>query len=246
MDFYKALSPFYDEMINFEERLKKERNVFKEFIVSNKIKSAIDIGCGTGFYAILLSELRVESWGIDDSAEMIKIARINAEKRKVNVKFKRLKFENWHLEIKSMFDSVLCLGNSLPHILEKSKLKSVIKNIYNRISNNGIFVAQILNYERIMKNKERIVNIKKINKHILIRFYDFYRNYIVFNILIISEENEKIGHEIISTKLRPIYKEELITFIRNSGFRKINIYSDFQRNRYYKNKSKDLFVFAVK
>ena len=124
MDFYKALSPFYDEMINFEERLKKERNVFKEFIISNKIKSAIDVGCGTGFYAILLSELGVESWGIDDSAEMIKIARINAEKKKVNVKFKKLKFENWHFEIKNMFDTVFCFGNSLSHILEKMQVNN--------------------------------------------------------------------------------------------------------------------------
>ena len=90
MDFYKDLSIFYDEMINFDERFEKEIGIFKEFIDLTKIKSTIDIACGTGFHAIMLSKLGVESWGIDSSAEMIKKAKINAKKRKNEVKFRRL------------------------------------------------------------------------------------------------------------------------------------------------------------
>ena len=246
MNFYQSLSPFYDEMIDFETRLKKEKPFFKEIVDTKKIKSAIDIGCGTGIHSILLSELGVESWGIDSSPEMIKVAKANAERRNVKVIFRKLKFENWHLNIKRDFDSIFCLGNSLPHILSKNKLKSVIRNIYNRLSAGGVFVIQILNYNRIMMFKERIISVKRVKNHTFIRFYDFYKNGVVFNILILSEENKKIKYKLVSARLRPIYKNELIHIIKETGFKKSYIYSDFERNRFYKNRSKDLVVITLK
>ena len=80
MDFYKILTPFYDEMIDFENRIIREKPFFKELITSYKIKSALDMGCGTGMHSIMFSELGVESWGFDNSLEMIKKAKINAKK----------------------------------------------------------------------------------------------------------------------------------------------------------------------
>jgi len=246
MDFYQSLSPFYDEMIDFEARLKKEKPFFKKIVYSKKIKSALDIGCGTGLHSILLSELGIESWGIDRYPEMIKVAKENAKRKNVKAKFRKLGFENWHLNIKRNFDSIFCLGNTLPHSLSKNKLKSIIKNVYNRLSAEGIFVIQILNYDRVMKLKERILSIKRVKNHTFIRFYDFFKNLINFNILILSEENKKNGYKLITTKLRPIYKDELVNIIIETGFKRVKCYSDFEKNRFYKNKSKDLVVIAEK
>lgn len=246
MDFYKILTPFYDEMIDFENRIIREKPFFKELITSYKIKSALDIGCGTGMHSIMFSELGVESWGFDNSLEMIKKAKINAKKRNVNAVFKRLSLENWHSNIKRNFNAIFCLGNTLPHILHKNKLKKTIKNVYNGLSTEGIIMVQILNYYPIMKYQKRIVNIKKLGNHTFIRFYDFLNNIINFNILVLTEKDKKLDYKLITTELMLIYKDELIEIIEEVGFKKVKCYGDFEKNRFYKNGSKDVIILAEK
>jgi len=97
-----------------------------------------------------------------------------------------------------------------------------------------------------MKLKERILSIKRVKNHTFIRFYDFFKNLINFNILILSEENKKVGYKLITTKLRPIYKDELVNIIIEAGFKGVKYYSDSEKNRFCKNKSKNLVVIVEK
>jgi ubiquinone/menaquinone biosynthesis C-methylase UbiE len=50
-------------------------------------KKVLDVGCGTGFYSLWLSEKGAEVTGIDSSEEMIKIAKEKASKKMLGAKF---------------------------------------------------------------------------------------------------------------------------------------------------------------
>jgi hypothetical protein len=43
-----------------------------------------------------------------------------------------------------------------------------------------------------------------------------------------------------------IYKDELIEIIEEVGFKKVKCYGDFEKNRFYKNGSKDVIILAEK
>ena len=244
MNFYRQLAPFYDDMTEFGTRIDREKMLLKELVESHSIQSALDMGCGTGTHTIALAELGVNSRGIDISGEMIAKARANADKRNADIHLSVLDFENWHRHIRENFDGVFCLANSLPHILHRRKLVSVISNVYKRLNKSGIFVIQIVNYNRILKNRDRILSVKKTGKHTFIRFYDFLPKLVNFNILHLTEENGAVTHSLLTTQLNPLRSADLFQLLKECGFGKVRGYSDLRKNRFAKMTSKDIVIIA--
>jgi len=60
-----------------------------ELVESGKIKSCrvLDVGCGEGFYAIYLASKGFDVMGIDISENAIRLAKENAAKQGVKIKF---------------------------------------------------------------------------------------------------------------------------------------------------------------
>ena len=61
---------YYPEAFGQELLQWLKRNAFQS-------RSALDIGCGTGFLCGILKDAGVDAWGMDLSPEMIRIAREN-------------------------------------------------------------------------------------------------------------------------------------------------------------------------
>jgi len=79
-----------------------------ELIESGKIKSCkvLDVGCGEGFYSIYLASKGFDVMGIDISENAIRIAKENAEKQNLKIKFIPLDVANLD-KIKDKFDFIL-------------------------------------------------------------------------------------------------------------------------------------------
>ena len=104
-------------------------------------------------------------------------------------------------------------------------------------------VLQLLNYDRILENQERIVNVQKKENLEFIRFYDFLDNKIRFNLLTIDWAQQPAENQLTSTMLYPYRKKELLTLLNSAGFKNINCYSDLKLAP-FKNE-KDLVIIAA-
>ena len=103
-------------------------------IESEKIKpcKVLDVGCGEGFYAIYLASKGFEVTGIDISENAIKLAKENAAKQGVKIKF--IPMDVAHLdEMNNKFDFVFEWA-ILHHIMPEQRQKYVenIKGILNK------------------------------------------------------------------------------------------------------------------
>ena len=240
-NFYNDLSFFYDEMISFSDIIKKRTHELKNFI-SYKYRDAADIGCGTGNDSVALAMNGLNVTGFDPSNGMIKQARINTEG--FNVKLVVSGAEKIPTKFNNKFDIAISLGNSLANI-EKKNISLSIKRIYSILKKNGLLIIQILNYTAVLKNNKRIVNITEKENNQFIRFYDFHKDNIIFNILKIDKTNLK-NYDLLSTTLYPYKKEFLLKILKSAGFHQIKWYSDFNDNEFIPLKSKDLILTARK
>ena len=61
----------------------------------------------------------------------------------------------------SAFDGVLCFGNILPHLPDEVAIHRFFSSVYQSLHNDGVFIVEVLNYDRILAEKKQTLEIKK-------------------------------------------------------------------------------------
>lgn len=241
--FYNSASAYYDKMIDFNSALQKRKILLSNF-VDGKIKSAADVGCGTGVDSISLSKLGLNVTSFDPSPEMINTARTNSDKHKCKIDYYNFGANEIPKTFHNKYNLVVSLGNTLANIPSGSIGKSVVK-LFKLLKNDGRVLAQILNYEKILKDKERIVNITKKDNEYFIRLYDFGKNELTFNILKFNADQTS-QKELISTKIFPYTSKEFEKNFKETGFKKIELFGSLNKKPFDAKTSTDLILFAQK
>ena len=241
--FYDELASEYDEMISFETAVDKKKILLKTFIKQNS-KSAADIGCGSGVDSIALSLSGLKVVAFDPSPEMLKVAELNSKRMNVQPAFYNSTADKISKEFDNNFDLVLSLGNTFANI-SNDKLEESFQRCYDILKSDGQLLIQILNYEKILVDKNRIVKITEGKNKFFIRFYDFKDEQIVFNILTFAK-NKISDYKLSSTEIHPYTLEDFESGLRTSGFNNIKFYGDLKLAEFVVQESKDLVVLAQK
>jgi ubiquinone/menaquinone biosynthesis C-methylase UbiE len=100
-----------------------------------KGKSLLDVACGTGFHASLLSGY-YEVEGLDLDAEMLKVAR----KKHPEIRFHQGDMTDFDLG--RQFDVIVCLFSSIGYVKTKARLQKAIKNISKHLLPGGVLLIE--------------------------------------------------------------------------------------------------------
>jgi ubiquinone/menaquinone biosynthesis C-methylase UbiE len=255
-NMYDKFSQNYDRFVNWDARLSSEIPfLLKKLSVLTRENSQkpwiLDAACGTGHHAIALAKQGYNCLGADVSAGMIDIARENAKSQDIRVVFKRVGFGDLEAAFGSArFDGLLCLGNSLPHLLEEEALLKALVDFRAVLKKDGLLIIQNRNFDKVMTEKIRWMEPQTYREGgqtwIFSRFYDFVNDeQIAFNIQIF---NGKAGgdfkQDIISTSLWPIRKETILKALKNSGFKNLQLYGNLEGSAFNELSSPNLVVLA--
>jgi 2-polyprenyl-3-methyl-5-hydroxy-6-metoxy-1,4-benzoquinol methylase len=246
VQFYDSLANEYDELTGFAERFDKERLIFQMLVQKYDMKIVLDAGCGTGIHSILLSQLGLHVTATDISAQMLRQAKRNAEHMSVQVDTIQTSFQGMNESVHNKFDAVFCLGNTLPHVLTEEELCQSFKSFREILNSGGRVFLQLLNYDRILNFRERILNIKEVNDKIFVRFYDYEGESIVFNILTIQKSGGQMEHSLNSVRLFPWRSSDIVRSLKDAGFHNAELFGTMALNAYDEYSSKDLVVIAQK
>lgn len=241
--FFGQLAADYDEMISFHESLDRKKKLFTN-IVTPKMNCAADCGCGTGVDSIALSQLGLKVTGFDPSDEMIKKAIINAKYYNEKIEFNKATINEIDDNFKNKFDLIVSFGNTFANI-KRSDLKDSVNKCYKLLNKNGTLIIHILNYYKILKENNRIVNITEGKGKYFVRFYDFKESEIDFNLLVFNPANLS-GYNLITTSVYPHSKDDFNLVLNDAGFNRVEYFSNLKFDRYSLHSSKDLFIRALK
>lgn len=244
--FYGELALEYDEMTGFEQRFSHERPFFRMLVERYNLKNAIDAGCGTGFHSLLLAQLGLHVTATDISEEMLSKTRKHAKEYSLNIKTINSTFPELKKTVHKKFASVFCMGNTLAHLLTEKDFFDSLKSFHKVMDSDGTMFLQILNYNRILAQHERIQSIKEANGKMFIRFYDYENKLLRFNILTIEKGQKGILHSLKSITLRPWKVSNVVRLLRKAGFAELKIFGSIALEKYDAHSSKDLFVIAHK
>lgn len=225
---YGNLTKKYDSWSAWDTRLKSEINFYEKLLKDNNVKTVLDCACGTGMYVIALNKAGFNVSGSDIDEQMIKQATQNAKNKKYSAKFKVSDFRKLSKTYTETFDAVLCIGNSLSHILNDKELQKSLDQMYKVLNKKGVLILHIRNYQKLLKERQRFFTYKT-GEEIFFYVWDFEPKHIV-NVINYNLKNGK--NELISFYYNPISKSNITELLKKTGFKKLQFFSDTSFNKF--------------
>lgn len=233
MDFYSLLSKYYDDVFPVSD---EKLEFFVHWFQKHRVKTVLDVACGSGLLARRLAAAGYEVLGIDLEEDMILQALEQAEADGIRARFMQGDMRKLADLLKQsdgsgyrQFDGVSCVGNSLAHLLRVDEIQSVLRQMFALTSAGGVAIVQVVNFDRILaQGATDLPDIVREDKE-----FAFYRRYIpgdgdlvkFQSRLVLLESGQSFTNEIT---LRAIRKAELETMLRDSGYTALRFFGGFK------------------
>jgi glycine/sarcosine N-methyltransferase len=250
---YETLSSDYDRFVNWQSRLSIEMPFITKNLKLYGAKNVLDAATGTGMHAIALVKSGYQAAGADISHGMVEQAHLNAQEAGVDVRFEIAGFG----ELANTFgaeslDAVLCLGNSLPHLLSHTDMDKALVDFATCLKPGGMLLIQNRNFDAVIANHERWMepqsHVENGSEWIFQRFYDFDPDgLLTFNMVILKRQGQgNWNQQVIMSRMRPILKVELSLCLFESGFNSLVPYGNMSGAPFNPDKSPNLVIVARK
>ena len=229
MGFYDQLADEYDTIVNTLARVGAARKFADWLLAGRAVQRVMDVACGTGLYARVFASRGLDVTAADVSGAMIAKARHTPPAQGESpIHWLTAPMQAIDQHAAGPFDAVLCMGNSLPHLLEDADLAASLVAFRRVLVAGGVAVIQLLNYDRILAAGERIVGITRHggadDTREYVRFYDFLDGRVRFNILGIRWGPQGCEHELHQTELRPYRPAEVREALLAAGFARVELF----------------------
>lgn len=246
---YDNLAEDYDRFVNWTGRLAHEMPFLQRLFQAGGVQRVLDAACGTGQHAIALARQGYQVAGADLSAAMVDQARQNAAAAGVEVEF-AVAGMGQLARLGRVFDAVLCLGNSLPHLLTAEATQDALADFAAVLRPGGLVVIQNRSFDRIWAGKERFMGPQSHrsgqDEWIFVRFYDFLEETVAFNMIRLRRTEAGWMQDVESTLLRPIFHRQLAAGLEQAGFEQVSFYGSYAAEPFDPAESGDLIAVAAK
>ena len=249
-EFYDRLARVFDVMTDWQKRLALEMPFLRLTLDKNRAQRILDTACGTGWHAIALAQRGYRTAGCDASPGMIEMARKNADRAGVEVDFEVADFFRLD-KFPQIFDAVLCLGNSLPHLLLQEELVKALGQMRGRLHRGGVLILHNLNYDMRLQKKPRFFAANGKADAIVWRFADYGPEFINFHTALFERKPENAKEETLSwsvqvnsTLQRPLLQTDLDEALARAGFGTPQHFGGLDGSPFERDKSGDLVIVA--
>ena len=245
-EFYSRLAATFDVMTDWPKRLAFEMPFLERTLQAISARSVLDTACGTGWHSLALAQRGYLTAGCDISPAMICRARQNAAKSGVRILFEVAAFSQLG-EIPGTFDVLLCLGNSLPHVLSESALRESFQTMKSKINPGGGIIIHNLNYDLRWKKQPRFFAAEGNAEVLVWRFADYGTEFVIFHTALFDRNGSKSPQwsvKVNSTLQKPWLTADLDRILTEEGFQKIEHFGGLDGSAYEPDTSGDLVIVA--
>ena len=231
------MSQFYNQIAEKYDFIFPLSPAHKTFFASELHgKTILDVGAATGNLTAYLSSQGYEVTAIDLSERLIAKA---AEKGVTVQQLNMLAIDEL-----PTFDNIVCIGNTLPHLDSKTSVQLFLQKAYRQLTQGGKLVLQLVTFPKYFAQQQRayLGNLPLIEND-KVKFERYYYLNEEGKIRFKTILDDTIKNEEL---LQPIFADQLTEWLTQIGFQAINLYGNFKKDPFDKEKSMALIVTAVK
>jgi SAM-dependent methyltransferase len=212
-------------------------------------KTILDLGCGTGGHALELAKRGYEVTGIDRSKEMLDIAIEKAGRSNLDIKF--VKGDIADLELRKRFDAAISMFAVMSYQATDEAIRGVCETARAHLSGRGIFIFDCWHAPAVLNEKPaaRVKEVKLTGKEKMIRFTEPVmdaRNHTVdVRFRLCRTVNGCLTDRAYESHLmRFLFREELSSFLKESGFDRIEFHPFMEPERELSDSDWNMLVVA--
>ena len=252
--YNKDMAPWYDELYVKFLRTEKEVLFLDKVFKKHRVKSVLDIACGTGRHSIALKRLGYEVTGIDLSAPMIEYARKKSKEAGLVIPFHKMDMRK--IKLKKKFDAVVILFTSFCYMNRNQDIIDSLNSIRKVLKKNGILIIDVHNFWSKMVENRFKKETKDIVKKGSNKMEIHYKNYLdkVHPLVYLSGSFRRFEGKrrlpLVKDKepraLRIFTPDEFDLLFRLTGFKASEFYGNFDIKAKLSENNKRLIVLAKK
>ena len=229
--FYDDLAADYHHVYaDWESGIERQASVLDQLIQCESSASAsivLDCSCGIGTQAIGLAQRGYKVFASDLSPKAVARAESEAAKRGLNVRFAVADIRELECAFDQQFDVVISCDNSLPHLLTDEDLTLALRNIRHVLTDKGLFVASIRDYDRLLAERPSYVVMNPGGTHeeevIVFQIWDWSKesDTYLLRLFIMNQVASDWRVKEIRTRYRAMRRNELTAALESAGFAKV-------------------------
>lgn len=241
--------PEYFDAHNVSKDTEAKNALIEKLLKDQKVKTVLDMTCGTGSQVFYLFERNYEVVGSDFSPALLDRARSKAKEKNRNITFIDGDMRTTKI---GKFDAVITIFNAIGH-LTKTDFEKALQNIHANLKDGGIYIFDIFNLQAVTDkiiddfkmDNEYVVNDVKI-RHVQHSEVDKERRLLIshdYYTILRKESSPEIFTNTFSLQIYTV--AELQAMLERNGFKVIGQY-DMYGNKFVAEKSLNILIVAKK
>ena len=206
--------------------------------------TVLDCACGTGQHLVMLSRLGYDVHGSDFSEEMLTVCRANLQRMGVKAETRccdyRVLESVWH----QPFGAVVCLTQSLNHMLTHEDLIAALTSMRRCIAPGGVLILTQGTTHRTLQSEFRfdlVVNNRDFSR---VFARDIEEHFQTIHVLDVFHSNERMGMKQHDIRIRIVLDEEYRELLQEAGFSTVAVLGGYDGRPYDRTSSMKLIVVA--
>ncbi len=249
IEYGESMADYFDILYPDEVLTRVQSPFYKMIVQKYGITSVCDLACRTGQTLKMIGRLGVKKMaGVDVSPAMIERCKKKLPKNTP------LYVNDLYLAPLSVgdakFDLVICTRDSLPLVLDDEALLNFFSQARQMLTDKGVLIIEMWNYEKIWRNKERFMPVMdRINKRESRLFFlenDFHQELLVRNMIRLEKTKQEWILRALSIPARPITRNEVEFFVKEAQFTKWGFLGSYSGGPYVPNESMYTILIAMK
>lgn len=219
---YKKFAKYYDKFYQ-NKNYKKETEFLKNFINAND--KILDVGCGTGIHAALLTDNGFEVDGLDLNKEMLEIAKTRL---KTNLYWQNI----LEIDISKKYNMIISMFAVFNHLKDTDELMRGLMNLKQLLHDVGKIIIDLHNPQSSGSKIDTYDNMTRVMKWNYDRSLKIEKSDIIFEI---------DGIKYTDTHTFRIFTiDEMKECCERVGLKVVNVYENYDINKEGTSTSKNL------
>lgn len=219
---YKEFAKYYDKFYQ-NKNYKKETEFSKNFINAND--KILDVGCGTGIHAALLTDNGFEVDGLDLNKEMLEIAKTRL---KTNLYWQNI----LEIDISKKYNMIISMFAVFNHLKDTDELMRGLMNLKQLLHDGGKIIIDLHNPQSSGSKIDTYDNMTRVMKWNYDRSLKIEKSDIIFEI---------DGIKYTDTHTFRIFTiDEMKECCERVGLKVVNVYENYDINKEGTSTSKNL------